>query len=309
MYTALYNKHAPFTLHFAPIVPADGNLKLSVCPDFFPENAIDFEESHVEITGKGMVKSITKNLGMKGYVISLPQAQPGSTLQVQVTFYPNTAWKVQSLSDSVLPQIHSKGKIAVVMESHFDELEIQYLEKILPKEGFTMELVSFLWDNKMMEFQGNECHDPFRVYKDIKSINIDDYVAFYFVGAYCMDRLRYEAHPRRGERNESAVVNLVRKLAAAKKLTATICHSLWAFVCAPEVIRSKKVTCAHNIIDDVKNAGAIVMYEPNGIDTAKVYEDDWLISGRNREFTKEVVDCLLRKINEELRYKKGKRAY
>ena len=296
MYTALYNKHAPFTLHFAPIVPAYGDLKFSVCPDFFPEDAIDFEASYVEITGKDMVKSITKNLGSEGYIVSLPQAQAGSTLRVQVTFCPKTTRNLRSLS--VPPRILSKGKIAVVMESHFDELEIQYLEKILPKEGFTMELVSFLWDSKMMEFQGNECHDPFRVYKDIKSINIDDYVAFYFVGAYCMDRLRYQKHPKRSEPNKSAVVNLVRKIAAAKKTTATICHSLWAFVCAPEVIKRKKVTCAHNIIDDVRNAGAVVMYEPDGTDTAKVCVDDWLISGRDRGFTKEVVDCLLRKLNK-----------
>lgn len=298
MYNAVYNNPNPFTLHYAPVVPADGKLQLAVSPDFLPKDAIDFQSKNtrVEVVGKGLTKPISRKLDDFTVELTLPRVLEGTTLTVQVTLQPKTT----------IPTPHSppimaatKGKIGVILESHFDEQEVQYLQKRLPKEGFLMELISTLWGNDMLEFQGNECHDPFRVYKDIDSVKLDDYVAFFFVGGYCMDRLRYQVNPKKNQPNDSPVVKLVRKIAAAKKTTATICHSLWAFVCAPEVISKMKVTCAHNIVDDVTNAGGTVMYNPNGVDTLVVYEDDWLVSGKSGKHTEQTVDCLIRKLNKE----------
>src|SRR3712207_7285598 len=39
------------------------------------------------------------------------------------------------------------------------------------------------------------------------------------------------------------------------------CHSLWLFCADRDLIEGRQVTCAHNIICDVENAGAEVIYD------------------------------------------------
>ncbi len=300
IYNAVFNNPSAFTLHYAPIAPADGQLRLAISPDFFPKDAIDFdsENCRVEIVGKGLPKPISLKLDSFTFEVSIPKDLEGTTLSVQVTLQPPRK-VVTPIIHPPLPIVGPKGKIGVILESHFDELEVQYLQKRLPKEGFGMELISYLWGNDMLEFQGNECNDPFRVYKDITSVELDDYAAFFFIGGYCMDRLRYETVRTEDVPNESPVVQFVRKIAAAKKTATTICHSLWAFVCAREVIEGMKVTCAHNIVDDVENAGATVVYGGADGGTIEVYEDDWLVSGKHPGYMDQTVNLLINKLNRE----------
>ena len=306
IYNMMYNNPNPFTLHFAPVVPADGNLQLAVSPDFLPKDAIDFQstDTHVKIVGKGFPKPISQKLEGFTVELKLPESLAGTTVNVQVTLQPKIT-KNDIPQPDIPCHVPTKGKIGVLIESHYDELELQYLQKRLPKEGFEMELISRLWKDDMMEFQGNECHDPIRVYTDIDAIinKLDDYVAFFFLSGYCMDRLRYQEKREKGKPNDSPVVNLIRKIAKAKKTTATICHSLMAFNCAPEVMKTLKVTCSHNILDDVLNAGATVMYQPDGLGTRNVFEYEWMVSGKTSANMEETVDCLIRKLNREHNWK------
>ena len=301
IYNAMYNNHNAITLHFAPIVPADGNIHLAIAPDFLPKDAVDFgsENTRAEIVGNGMVEPITQRLTDFNLDVSVPDDLKGTQLKVQVTLQPPEKI-VGPLDSPPPPTVGKKGTIGVIIESHFDEIEVQYLQEKLPKEGYGVELISYLWGSKMLEFQGNECHDPMRVYKDINSVNLDDYVAFFFVGAYCMDRLRYETVRTADTPNKSPVVQLIKKIAAAKKTTAVICHSLWAFVCANKVLKGMKVTCSHNILDDVENAGATVMYGGADGGTIETYEDDWLVSGKQGGYIVETTDVLLKKLKREL---------
>ena len=187
------------------------------------------------------------------------------------------------------------NKFAVIVESHFDEKEIRSLEKRLPPQGYEMQLVSYLWGSEYLEFQGNDHNDPIRVYTDISTVmdNLDDYACVFFVGGYCMDRLRYQQNPKQGEPNTSLVVQLVRKLALKQKTAATICHSLWAFVCAPEVMKDKKVTCASNIIDDVINAGGLIQYKEDGVGLVNTYTDGWLLTAQHPDVIDEFLDVIL----------------
>ena len=294
IYTLLYNNPAPFTLYYAPIVPANGKLHLSVAPDFIPENAIDFSESRVGIVGKGFDKPITCKLKDFNVEVDLPKELAGTNVTVQVTLQPAV-----TVPKPKPPTPPTKGKFAIVLESHFDEQEIVTLDKRLKEEGYDYEFISTLWDHDYLEFQGNECHDPLRVYKDIDKVNIDDYVCFFFIGGYCMDRLYYQTEPKKDQPNNSPVVNLIRKLAKDKKTCATICHSLWAFSCDPSVIKGMKVTCSHNIVDSVRNAGGIVMYQEDGSGTLVTYEDDWLISGRWGSDTDALLDIVFAKLRKD----------
>lgn len=272
VYTMMYNNPGPFTTYFAPIVPADGKVHVSVAPDFVPLNSIDFSKSCVEIVAKGLDEPRVIKLKDFDVKFDLPN-HIKERVNMKVTLYPTT-----SIPCCVPPQKSQKGKIAVILESHFDEGEVKAIDKKCREEGYNYEFVSRLWDQPFLEFYGNECGDPIRVFKDISAVDIDQYDCFFFIGAYCMDRLYYQSHPKKCVPNQSPVVQLIKKLAAKEKLCATICHSLWAFTCAPEILKGKKVTCAHNIIDHVRNAGGEVAYSNDGVDTIPICEDKWLLS-------------------------------
>lgn len=294
IYTLMYNNPAPFTLYYSPVVPANGKLNLAVAPDFVPRHAINFADSHVLVVAKGLDKPISSLLKDFSLEIDLPKKLGGTSVVVQVTLQPATVVPKPEASIS-----RKKGTIGIVLESHYDEKEIEVIDRRLKQEGYDYEFISTLWGQDYLEFQGNECHDPIRVHKDIDKVNIDDYVCFIFIGAYCMDRLYYQENPKENQPNQSPVVNLIRKLANRKKICTTICHSLWAFNCAPEVLKGMKVTCSHNIIDSVQNAGGVVMYQPDGVGTVTTYEHDWLVSGRHGGDTDAVLDVLFAKLCKE----------
>ena len=90
IYNAVYNNPSPFTLHYAPVVPADGELRLAIAPDFVPSNAIDFtsKNTRVEIVGKGLPKPICMKLDGFAFEVSIPKQLEGTTLSVQVTLQP-----------------------------------------------------------------------------------------------------------------------------------------------------------------------------------------------------------------------------
>src|SRR2546423_9560241 len=74
----------------------------------------------------------------------------------------------------------------------------------------------------------------------------------------------------------------------------TICHSLWLFCAAPETLTGRKVTCAHNIMGDVENAGGtLVFYDDQLID---IYVDGNLITGRHPG----VVEAFMKTFLEEI---------
>ncbi len=77
-----------------------------------------------------------------------------------------------------------------------------------------------------------------------------------------MDRLRYQTNLKKGEKNQAPAVAFLRKAVTTEGLKlGTICHSLWLFCADSDLIKGRKVTCAHNIVCDLENAGAEVIYE------------------------------------------------
>ena len=76
----------------------------------------------------------------------------------------------------------------------------------------------------------------------------------------------------------------------------TICHSLWLFCADRTLLKGKKVTCAHNIIADVENAGAIAIYESG--ETIATYVDGNLISARHPGVVEEFMTVFLSQIEK-----------
>lgn len=195
----------------------------------------------------------------------------------------------------------TKGKIGVLIEAHFDETEFREFNDFFPKNGYEVEYISHLWNQEQISFKGNDLTEEVTVTVEVNDIEPTDYDGIILIGAYAMDRLRYEEHPKEGQPNQSPAVRFLRKavrdMDAGKLKIGTICHSLWLFCAAPELLKNRKVTCAHNLIYDVRNAGGIVIYE--GDATKKIQIDGNLITAKHPDVTYEFMNVFLETINQQ----------
>jgi putative intracellular protease/amidase len=193
----------------------------------------------------------------------------------------------------------SKGKIGVLIEEHFDQTEYRMFNQYFPQHGYEVEYISHLWGNKELRFGSNPDNDEVEehviVTTEVNDIDPSDYKGIIAIGAYAMDRLRYQVSVKKGQKNQAPAVAFLRKAMKTEGLKiGTICHSLWLFCADPDLIKDRKVTCAHNIICDVENAGADVIYD--GDMTADLVIDGNLITGKHPG----VVDQFMKTFVEEI---------
>jgi protease I len=191
----------------------------------------------------------------------------------------------------------SKGKIGVLIEEHFDQTEYRKFNEFFPRHGYEVEYISHLWGQPSLRFGSNpendQVQDHVTVTVEVSHIRPGDYKAIMLIGAYAMDRLRYETNHRKGQPNQApAVVFLGKAMAATGVKVGAICHSLWLLCANKALLKGRKVTCAHNIICDVENAGAEVIYD--GDQTADVVIDGDLISGKHPGVIDEYLDIFLK---------------
>jgi protease I len=192
----------------------------------------------------------------------------------------------------------TKGKIGVLVESHFDETEFRKFNEFFPANGYEVEYLSYLWGQPSLTFQGNDFTSEVMVTTCLTKVQPSDYKGIILIGGYAMDRLRYEEHVSSGQPNKSPAVEFLRKaviaMDAERLKIGTICHSMWLFCADPVLIKGRKMTCAHNIMCDVINAGGEVVFGDNQLEDVVV--DGGLISGRHPG----VVDEFLKIFFDEL---------
>ena len=191
-----------------------------------------------------------------------------------------------------------KGKIGVLIEAHFDETEFRRFNEFFPAHGYEVEYITHLWGQDKLTFKGNDFNQEVTVTREVSDVKPADYKAIILIGGYAMDRLRYQEHPEPGRPNRAPAVEFLRRAVKAMNNSnlkiGTICHSLWLFCAAPETLTGRKVTCAHNIMGDVENAGGtLVFYDDQLIDT---YVDGNLITGRHPG----VVEVFMKTFLEEI---------
>lgn len=193
----------------------------------------------------------------------------------------------------------SKGRIGVLIEEHFDMTEYRLFNKRFPAAGYELEYMSNLWGNASLQFGSNPDNDWVEehliVAKDVKDVNPGDYKGFLLIGAYATDRLRYSVKPEKGKPNDAPAVELLRRINATPGVKlGTICHSLWLLCADRTLLEGRRVTCAHNIICDVENAGADVQYGDDG--TVGSVVDGDLITAKHPAFTDELIDLFIQQI-------------
>ena len=198
----------------------------------------------------------------------------------------------------------SKGKIGVLIEEHFDQTEFKRFNEYFPTRGYEVEYLSHLWGNKELRFGANPdvgvIGAEVTVSTEINDVKPSDYKGIIAIGAYAMDRLRYQANVKKGQKNNAPAVAFLRKAEATPGLKlGTICHSLWLFCADPDLLKGRKVTCAHNIICDVENAGGDVVFE--GDVTADLVIDGDLITGKHPGVVDQFMEAFVSEIEKEKR--------
>ena len=193
----------------------------------------------------------------------------------------------------------TKGKIGVLIEDHFDQTEYRKFNQYFPENGYQVVYLSHLWGQPTLTFGSNPdngtVEEHVTVSTEINEVNIDDYKGFICIGAYAMDRLRYQEEVKPGQPNSAPAVVFMRKALANTNIKiGTICHSLWLLCADKSMLAGRKVTCAHNIICDVENASAEVIYEGNG--TKELVVDGNLITGKHPEVTDEFMQVFINEI-------------
>lgn len=190
----------------------------------------------------------------------------------------------------------NKGKIGVLIEDHFDQTEYRKFNEYFPTRGYSVEYLSHLWGNPELHFGSNPdngtVEEHVTVKTEVNNVSPSDYKGIIAIGAYATDRLRYQANPKKGQKNMAPAVVFLRKANATPNLPlGTICHSLWLFCADSDLLRGKKVTCAHNIICDVENAGAEVVFD--GDATAELIVDGNLISAKHPGVTDKFMEAFV----------------
>lgn len=193
-----------------------------------------------------------------------------------------------------------KGKIGVLIEDHFDATEFRRFNQYFPKQGYEVEYISHLWGQPELHFgsnpENNKIEEQVTVTTEVNGVDPADYKGIIAIGAYAMDRLRYQATVKKGQKNQAPAVVFLRKAMQSEAKIGTICHSLWLFCADPDLIKDRKVTCAHNIVCDVENAGANVIFEGDG--TADMVIDGNLITGKHPEVVDQFMEVFVKEIEK-----------
>jgi putative intracellular protease/amidase len=197
-----------------------------------------------------------------------------------------------------------KGKIGVLVEAHFDETEYRRFGDYFPAHGYAVEYLSHLWGQKELTFDGNDMTAKVTVRIEVNDASPTDYAGVILIGGYAMDRLRYEEHPQEGRPNQAPAVAWLRKAVAAMDTSrlriGAICHGLWLFCAAAELLKGRKVTCAHNILGDVVNAGGVPVFgrdEKGNSQLIDTWVDRGLITGRHPGVVEEFMSVFVREID------------
>jgi len=149
-------------------------------------------------------------------------------------------------------------RVAILVEDHYQVLEVWYPYLRLREEGIKAVLVGTGKKN----YKSKEGY-PAEEDLSIEKAKIEDFDAVVIPGGYAPDILRRYAQ----------VNNFVREMFEKGKIVACICHGGWVLVSAG-ILKGKKVTGFSAIKDDLINAGAEFLDK-------EVVVDGNLITSRN----------------------------
>lgn len=137
--------------------------------------------------------------------------------------------------------VHTKKKIAILVEDLYQVLEVWYPLLRLKEEGVEVRLIG----TGSKDIYGSKEGYPAKVDASIEEVKPKDFDGVIIPGGFAPDFLRrYEK-----------VVQFVKKLYDNGNIVAAICHGGWLLVSA-DIVKGRRATCFFAIKADLKAAGA-----------------------------------------------------
>ncbi len=170
-------------------------------------------------------------------------------------------------------------RIAILVEHHYQDMEVWYPYFRLKEEGFS---VIFAGTGSAAQYSGKFGY-PARTDKDVKALKVKDFDAVIVPGGWAPDFLR----------RYDSVLNFVRSMDRAGKVVASICHGGWVLASA-DILKGRTATSVSAIRDDVRNAGARFVDK-------EVQVDGNLITSRTPDDLPAFMKAVIRKLNEKNR--------
>lgn len=152
-------------------------------------------------------------------------------------------------------------RIAIVVTQDFEQAELVEPKKALEQAGATAQIVS-PQGGQVQGVNHDEKADTFPVDLTLDEANPDDFDAVMLPGgALNADKLRMEPKAR----------EFVKRMQAAGKPFAVICHAPWLLV-SSGLVKGRTLTSYYTIQDDIRNAGG------NWVDQEMVRDGNWVTS-------------------------------
>jgi len=132
-------------------------------------------------------------------------------------------------------------RVALLVEADYQDMEVWYPKLRLTEAGAQVVTIGTVTGP---HYKGKYGY-PITADKTVSEVNADDFDAIVIPGGWAPDKLR----------QYSDVIDLVRKINAAGKPVAAICHAGSVLVSA-DIVRDKTLTSFVAVKDDLIHAGA-----------------------------------------------------
>lgn len=168
-----------------------------------------------------------------------------------------------------------RKKVALLIEDHYQEMEVWYPFFRLKEAGFEVVTIAPLEKRIYKSKLGY----PIAADKTISQVKSKDFQGVIIPGGWAPDKLRIS----------KKILDFIREMNQAQKTVASICHAGWVLASA-DIVRGRTVTSYITIKDDVVNAGARYIDK-------EVVQDGNLITSRKPDDLPAFMKAVLKHLN------------
>lgn len=188
----------------------------------------------------------------------------------------------------------SKGAVVVMIENGFNAYEYSQIKQSFVFSGYDVIFVTDLKGEGKAIFTGDDNKKRVRILTDVRDVNVKRYDALILIGGDAVGRLRYTETRGVGDENESAAVKLLREATREGLYIGSFDKGIILYTAAIDLIRGKKVTVPHEVLDVMRLTGADILYGESG--TVKMVLEEKLFSLKNPDNSRKFLKLFIEKM-------------
>ncbi len=196
------------------------------------------------------------------------------------------------------------NKVVVLVEHLFIPEEIAAYRETFESNGFVFEEAARLWGKKSdtfysdnisdIAFEGEKPRQELVVSLDVDEVreNLSEYAAVLVAANYTSVRSRYFDESKESPRQSAAHKLIAQAMSDPRIVKSALCHGLWLFTPAPELLAGRRVRCHEVVRADVENTGAFIETKED------VVVDGDLVTGHSKKEARLLAGAVVNLIRE-----------